>query len=539
MFKKLYDLCKKIIYISKLTSVGKKKLRIFLSVAFSNLAVLFDIVLIVSIATLLTDKVSYENPLVIQGLNILTSSYVWLPLLVMLRFIFLFIEKINIESLTLNVSENLRHYLMKQVFIKGNLSTNDSYFYITQVSVHVSQFYRTFAVFINSALQIIGYSLFLLFTDGEVFSFFLIGAIFILIPTRFLIKKGKHYQHISFVEAKNVNSNIQRIIDNVFLIKILKTKIVEFQNFLVNLKKFTNSQINNVVYGALNSILPTFSTLFILTIILTSTNFVKTITIDFIGVLLRLFQSLSALNNGLNLVINSSVHVEELYKLDVSSPLVFENNYQVKRDINNAIELENVSFQYLNSEEKIFSNLNIEFEKNTHTIITGPNGSGKSTILGLISGLYIPNEGSTKIFTDKLGYVGVTPLVFEGTLKENLLYGNKRKVDDQEIIDTVEKFQFFPTSQKLNLDKKVSNKELSSGQMQKISFMRSILNESEILLLDEATSNLDTNTKHLIFNILKNLKITIINSTHNKEDFDYDVELKIQIEENERLISKI
>ena len=75
--------------------------------------------------------------------------------------------------------------------------------------------------------------------------------------------------------------------------------------------------------------------------------------------------------------------------------------------------------------------------------------------------------------------------------------------------------------------------------MQKISFMRSILNESEILLLDEATSNLDTNTKNLIFNILKNLNITIINSTHNKEDFEYDIELKIQIEENKRLIQKV
>ncbi len=539
MYKKLFDLYEKIIYISKLTSVGKKKLRIFLSVALSNLAVLFDIVLIVSFSTLLTDKVSYDNQLIVEGLNLLTSSYIWLPLLVILRFLFLFGEKINLESLTLNITENLRLYLMKQVFIKGNLSTNDSYFYITQVSVHVSQFYRTFAVFINSALQIIGYSLFLLFTDSEIFSFFFIGALFILIPTRFLLKKGKHYQHISFVEAKNVNSNIQRIIDNVFLIKILKTKIVEFQNFFQSLKKFTTSQINNTVYGALNSILPTFSTLFILTIILTSTNFVKTITIDFIGVLLRLFQSLSALNNGLNLVINSSVHVEELYKLDKSSPAIFENNYQVQRGINNAIELDNVSFQYLNSEEKIFSNLNIEFKKNTHTIITGPNGSGKSTILGLISGLYIPNEGTTKTFTDKLGYIGVTPLVFEGTLKENLLYGNNRKVDDQEIIDIMEKFQFFTTSQKLNLDKKVSNKVLSSGQMQKISFMRSILNESEILLLDEATSNLDTNTKQLIFTILKNLKITIINSTHNKDDFDYDVELKIQIKDNERSIQKI
>ena len=396
----------------------------------------------------MTDKVSYDNPLIVEGLNLLTNSYIWLPLLVVLRFLFLFGEKINLEWLTLNVTENLRLYLMKQVFIKGNLSTNDSYFYITQVSVHVSQFYRTFAVFINSALQIIGYSLFLLFTDSEIFSFFLIGAIFILIPTRYLIKKGKHYQHISFVEAKNVNSNIQRIIDNVFLIKILKTKIVEFQNFLQSLKKFTFSQINNVVYGALNSILPTFSTLFILTIILTSTNFVKTITIDFIGVLLRLFQSLSALNNGLNLVINSSVHVEELYKLDISSPVIFENNYQINRDINNAIELENVSFQYLNSKEKIFSNLNLEFKKNTHTIITGPNGSGKSTILGLISGLYVANNGVTKIFTDKLGYIGVTPLVFEGSLKENLLYGNNRKIEDKEIIDIVERFQFFPTSKK-------------------------------------------------------------------------------------------
>ncbi len=539
MYKKLIDLYKKILYVSKLTSVGKKKLRIFFSVVLSNLSVLFDILLIVSFSTLLTDKVSYDNPLIIEILNILTSSYIWLPVLVIMRFLFLFAEKINLESLILNVSENLKLYLMKQVFIKGNLSTNDSYFYITQVSIHVSQFYRTFSVFINSALQIVGYSLFLLFTDSEIFSFFFAGAILILVPTRYLIKRGKHYQHLSFVEAKNVNSNIQRIIDNVFLIKILKTKTIEFQSFLLGLKKYTTSQFNNVVFGALNSILPTFSTLFILTIILTSTNFVKTITIEFIGVLLRLFQSLSALNNGLNLVINSSVHVEELYKLDKSSPAIFENNYQVKKGIDNAIELRNVSFQYLNSEEKIFSNLNIEFEKNTHTIITGPNGSGKSTILGLISGLYIPNEGITTIFTDKLGYIGVTPLVFEGTLKENLLYGNKRKVEDSEIIDTIDKFQFFPTSEKSSLNKKVNNKVLSSGQMQKISFMRSILNESEILLLDEATSNLDTNTKHLIFSILKDLKITIINSTHNKEDFDYDVELKIQIKDNERLLHKI
>ena len=70
--------------------------------------------------------------------------------------------------------------------------------------------------------------------------------------------------------------------------------------------------------------------------------------------------------------------------------------------------------------------------------------------------------------------------------------------------------------------------------MQKISFIRSLLNDSEILLLDEATSNLDDKTKVLIFDILKNENITIINSTHNKNDFDYDYELKISVEQNKR-----
>ena len=73
----------------------------------------------------------------------------------------------------------------------------------------------------------------------------------------------------------------------------------------------------------------------------------------------------------------------------------------------------------------------------------------------------------------------------------------------------------------------VSNNTLSSGQMQKIGFIRTLLNQNELLLLDESTSNLDIQTKKLIFSILKDEKISIINSTHNYEDFDYDIHLRI------------
>tara|TARA_B100000579_G_scaffold302887_1_gene252753 strand:+ start:3607 stop:5232 length:1626 start_codon:yes stop_codon:yes gene_type:complete len=536
IYKKFIDLYQKTLYVSRLTSVKNKKRRILFSVLLSNGAVILDVLIIVSFSTLLTEQISYSNQLIVNLITYITSSIFFLPLMVVLRFVFLFYEKLNIETLSLDVAESLRLYLMKEVFQKGNLSISDSYYYITQVSVQIANFYRSFATFINSSIQILGYSFFLLITDSQVFSIFFIGALSLIFPTNYLIRKGKHYQHVSFIEAKNVNSYIQRIIDNMFLIKILKTISFEFNKFIDVLKKFTFSQRSNIIFGSLNSILPTFSTLFILSILFTSSSFVKNISIEFIGVLLRLFQSLSAFNNGLNLVINSSVHVEELYKLDKNSPEVKKNNYVVDEQISNAVEFHNVDFSYFNSKTNIFEKLNLKFEKNSHTIITGPNGSGKSTVLGLISGLYLPVEGEVKICSDKLGYIGVTPLIIEGSIRENLLYGNEKSIDDKEMYELLDKFSFFPTNNTINLDEIINNKSLSSGQMQKISFIRSLLNKSSILLLDEATSNLDEKTKSLIFEILNNEEITIINSTHNKEDFKYDLEMKIEIIDNSRLI---
>ena len=158
----------------------------------------------------------------------------------------------------------------------------------------------------------------------------------------------------------------------------------------------------------------------------------------------------------------------------------------------------------------------------------------------MISGLYIPSSGLVEIKTNKLGYVGVTPLIIDSTIKENLLYGNNKNVSDEKIVDLLKRFNFYTENRKIDLSKKILNKTLSSGQMQKVSFIRSLLSEVEILLLDEATSNLDTVSKKLIFDILQEEKITIINSTHNKSEFDYDFELKINIsEDNSRYLELV
>lgn len=540
MLIKIKTLTKKILYISKLTNVKNKKARILLSVFLANASVLLDILIIVTFASILNNKVSYENKFVVEVLEFIISTKTILPVLVFLRFLFLFLEKLNIEKLSLDVLVNLKSYLMKETFLKGNLSTSDAYFFINQVAGHVSFFYRSFATFVNSLTQIIGYSLFLLFSEANVFIIFIFGGLILALPTKYFLKKGKHYQHIVFNASRSVDGMIQRILDNSFLIKILKTIEYEKNEFRNKLKDYSNNQVNNVIFGSINSIVPTFTTLFILSVLFTYTSFVKIITFEFIGVLLRLFQSLSGLNNGLNLVVNSSVHVEELYKLDTDSPNLNLDSFVSNKNLEPSVKFSNVSFRYFNSEDYIFTDLNLEIPNNKHTIITGPNGSGKSTLLGLISGLYIPTSGLVEIKTNKLGYVGVTPLIIDSTIKENLLYGNNKNVSDEKIVDLLKRFNFYTENKKIDLSKKISNKTLSSGQMQKVSFIRSLLSEVEILLLDEATSNLDTVSKKLIFDILQEEKITIINSTHNKSEFDYDFELKINIsEDNSRYLELV
>ena len=113
-----------------------------------------------------------------------------------------------------------------------------------------------------------------------------------------------------------------------------------------------------------------------------------------------------------------------------------------------------------------------------------------------MSGILTPDKGTVTSFSSKFSYVGATPLIISASLRDNLVYGNKNKLDDSELIKMVDEFKVFQNNE-IGLDDRISNKNLSSGQMQKISFIRALLSNPEILVLDEATSNLDFESKKL------------------------------------------
>jgi ABC-type multidrug transport system fused ATPase/permease subunit len=126
------------------------------------------------------------------------------------------------------------------------------------------------------------------------------------------------------------------------------------------------------------------------------------------------------------------------------------------------------------------------------------------------------------------------------TLRENLMYGNKNSKSDEEILEMIQSFNLFEDKVKVDLDIKVNNKSLSSGQMQKIAFMRVLLSDADVLFLDESTSNLDEETKELIFNLILNSTLTIINSTHDIDSFkNYTNHYKIELSRGKRFLKKI
>lgn len=525
-----------ILYVSKITGTKNKKILIFSSVALSQLTAFTDVAIISIFSLLVTDEKSGIY-LIDIALTFIESNKYILIFLVILRFLFMYFQRIILMKIEINVTKNLKVYILKEIFDKKNYSVADSYFYINTLSAHISFFYSSFASFMNSFLQIAAYSSYLVISDIQTVGLFAVGVVILIYPIYKIVLKARQFMHNSYEENQTSSGELQRVVDNLFLIKILKMEDYEVNKFSLTLDKLNFNLLNNLKYSLYNSYLPSFLALFLFSLVLSFSNLSGSISLVFIGVTLRLFQSFSGLTTALNQVINSQVHIEKFMQLEKNK--IHQNQENFKLIDKEFISLRNVEFKYFNSDTPIFENINLKLEKNTHTIITGPNGSGKSTLLGLLSGIYYPSLGTVETFSENFAYIGANPLIFNSTLYENIMYGNSSNISDKTILNYLEILDTFKEKDGYDLDRQISNKTLSSGQMQKIAFVRAMVSNADILLLDEATANIDEKSKKLLFELLNQDKITIINSTHLPDEFEnIDNHLEIKID-NEKRIFKL
>ena len=197
-------------------------------------------------------------------------------------------------------------------------------------------------------------------------------------------------------------------------------------------------------------------------------------------------------------------------------------------DSNNAVELENVkgkleykevSFSYDN-QSHVLSNVNIKVEPGQTVAFVGPSGAGKSTICNLLPRFYEINDGEILIdglnikdikinsLRNSIGIVQQDVFLFNGTVKDNILYGNF-SASDEKVIEAAKKANAhqFIMNMKNGYETDIGERgvKLSGGQKQRISIARSFLKNPPILILDEATSSLDNQSEKIIQASLKKL----------------------------------
>ena len=130
---------KDVLYVSKITNTRNKKIRILLTVVLSNLVAAVDIGLILIFSAIITDEFQSDNILSFL-VEIFLNNRFLIPILVLSRFVFVYIQSINLKLLELEIGRNLKKRLLEEVFSKSNYSISDAYFYVNELTGHVTFF---------------------------------------------------------------------------------------------------------------------------------------------------------------------------------------------------------------------------------------------------------------------------------------------------------------------------------------------------------------------------------------------------------------
>ena len=233
----------------------------------------------------------------------------------------------------------------------------------------------------------------------------------------------------------------------------------------------------------------------------------------------RLLWPLTELGDTFDLYQRAMASFNRIFSLKNESSEIGNGDVEFKK-LENKIELKDVSFSYVDN-FNVLNNVDLTINAGQTTAIVGSTGSGKSTLIKLLLRLYEINNGSISYdsnslkdielssLREKIGLVSQDVFLFEGTVIENIAYGDLNASESE----------VWNAAQKSEADEFINNlpqkeetivgergQKLSGGQRQRISIARAILKNPEILILDEATSSVDNETEAAIQRSLDILK---------------------------------
>ncbi|QYE99795.1 peptidase domain-containing ABC transporter [Paraclostridium sordellii] len=400
---------------------------------------------------------------------------------------------------------------------------------------------KIISVVIDSLLFFVYLGIMLMYSKELTLVICIIGILLVTVS----IYNGKKVREINekeIIHTGKIQTNLNESMNGIITIKSTGSENQMFDNWKVNFDEQLKCMREKGKWNAFLSNIPISIQVFIpVVVFLYGSYFIEkgqitvgsliafnTIASSFIIPLISLSSSYSD-------ILVLKIYLNKLYDiLDTE----LEENKQEKVEIKEGnIKVENLNFKYNKLDKNIIKNINLEIASGEKVAIVGKSGSGKSTLAKLIMGLFESSEGSVRVdgldisnvdiqnYRSQLGIVLQEPQIFNGSLKDNILFGREHDCEKMTKAIDISNIRIMINSMPMGIDTIVSEDgvNFSGGQRQRIALARAVYNSPKIIIMDEPTSSLDNESEKEVINNIFKLDSTCIVISHrfyNIERFD-------------------
>ncbi|REC46261.1 peptidase domain-containing ABC transporter [Chryseobacterium pennipullorum] len=458
--------------------------------------------------------------------------------LVLLAQIMLFLGRMGIETIRswilLHLSARINISIISDFFIK--LMRLPISFFDTRMTGDIMQrindHHRIEQLLTSSSLNtlfslvnLIIFSIVLLFYDYRLFIVYLVGAVLYIGWISFFLKKRKELDYKRFSQVSQEQSKVIELINGMQEIKMHNAEkqkrwdweFLQVKLFKIRIKSLSLEQWQSVGGNFINQIKDILVSFLSAKLVL-SGNLT-------LGMMLSVQYIIGQLNSPLLQLIDfikqsqdAKISLERLGEIHDKEDEE-DKNEQYATDIpKKDIEITDMSFRYIGSDVPVFENLSLTIPYQQTTAIVGASGSGKTTLLKLLMKFYDPDKGdirvgntslkniSPRFWRDHCGVVMQEGYVFNDTIANNIAVGEDH-IDKQKLRRAVEiaNIKDFIEGLPLSYNTKIGNEGVgvSGGQKQRLFIARAVYKSPEYILFDEATSALDANNEKVIMENLE------------------------------------
>ena len=452
---------------------------------------------------------------------------IFLAIIYILSALFTYIESISMTVVANKFAKNLREKISIKInklplkyFDKNKIGdvlsrvTND----VDTVSQTLN---NSLASFVSALTLFIGTIIMMFVTNSLMAITAIISSLFGFIFMFIVLSKSQKYFIERQKELGNLNANIEEIYSNIAVVKKYNAKEETRTNFnKINDKLFNSTRKSGFLSGLMPPMMMFVGNFGYVCVCIVGALLVINNKISF-GVIVafisyvRLFTSpLSQIAQTMSSFQQTAAASERVFELLDEEEMEKETNKKIleKEKVIGKLEFNDVCFTYDGNNTPTIKDFSVKIKPGQKVALVGPTGSGKTTMVNLLMKFYDINSGNIKIddikikdlkrenVHDLFTMVLQDTWLFEGTIKENIIY-NRKNITLEEVKKAckIVGMDHFIKTLPNGYDSYLSEEtNVSEGQRQLLTIARALIKETPFLILDEATSNVDTRTEELI-----------------------------------------